>query len=391
MFLWIQLLIRRTPLGFLQLKHDRLRLLVSIAGILFADTLMFMQLGIMAGLYDSNTMFHKHLNADVLIMSTRAQQLINMSTFPRRRVFQARDVAGVEDAQSSYLSFSQWRNPETKEKTYMLIIGVNPLDKSMEMPEVNAQLDKIKLADTYLFDRGTRGNYKNTVEALNHNKQVSTEIDRRSIKLAGLFTVGASFAVDGAVITSDQNFLRLFPKRTPGQVSLGLVRVKPGYDPEAVAKQLNKQLPADVHAVTKEGFVNFEHGYLDAASPISLVFGMGTVIGFIIGTALVYQVLSTDVNDHLSEYATFKAIGYSDFYLYGVLIEEIAVLSTLGFIPAVFAANGLYYVLRTYGSLAVDMPLSRLILIYFLTLLMCGLSAFIASGKLRKADPAEIF
>ncbi|MBS1993743.1 MAG: FtsX-like permease family protein [Cyanobacteria bacterium SZAS LIN-3] len=391
MFDWLIRLLSRTPLGWLQLKHDRARLLVSIGGILFADSLMFMQLGIMAGLYDTNTMLHRNVNADIVLLSSQAQTLINLSTFPRRRIFQARDCEEVKSAESCYLTFSVWRNPDTNEKTNMLIVGVDPDARSFDMPEVNAQLNKIKLPEHFLFDRGTRGNYKRTIDLVGRNQQVCSEIEGRRVRLAGLFDLGASFATDGALFTSDQNFLRLFPKRTAGQLSLGLIRLKPGYDAAEVVARLNKQLPHDVRAYTKKGFTDFEINYLDSSSPISVVFGMGTIIGFIIGIVMVYQVLSTDVNDHMAEYATFKAIGYSNWYLYGILIEEIAILSTVGFLPSVVVAMCLYRVLQVVGSLPIYMPMDRLIFVYSLTLIMCGLSAFIASRKLRTADPAEIF
>ncbi|MBX9687265.1 MAG: ABC transporter permease DevC [Candidatus Obscuribacterales bacterium] len=391
MFPLLHILSNRTPLGFLQLKHEPLRMLVSIAGILFADTLMFMQLGIMASLYDANTMLHKKVNADIVIVSKQAQQLINMSTFPRRRVLQARDVDGVEQAKSCYLSFSGWRNPDSKEKTFMLIVGFDPSDNSFDLPELNKQLEKIKLPDKYIFDRGTRGNYKTTISAIENGKEISTEIERRTIKLSGLCELGASFATDGALFTSDQNFLRLFPRRSAGQVSIGLIRVKPGYDVDAVAKSLRARLADDVRVFSKAEFAGFEKNYIDSTSHISVVFGAGTFIGFIVGIVLVYQVLSTDVNDHLAEYATFKAMGYSNRYLYGVLLEEIAILATIGFIPSVAVAMGLYYIIQVAGTLPVTMTIDRLMLIFVLTIAMCAASAFIASRKLRSADPAEIF
>lgn len=386
-----QSVISRTPLGWLQLKHDKVRLLVSIGGVLFADTLMFMQLGIMEGLYEANTMFHRTVNADIVLISPRAQQLINMSTFPRRRVLQSLDVEGVSQAQSCYLAFSGWRHPDTRERTNMLVVGISPDGNALNMPEIRCSGDTIKLPDRFMFDRGTRGNYRHTIAELTAGHCVSTEIDRHAVKLCGLFNLGASFATDGTLITGTDNFLRLFPRRTAGQVSVGLLRVKPGYEPTKVAMRLNEQLPDDVRALTREGFIGFERHYLDEASPISLVFGMGAAIGFVIGIVLVYQVLSTDVNDHMAEYATFKAMGFSDNYLYGVLLEQIAILSTVGFIPSVVVALGLYQILRTVGSLPIFMPIGRLVFIYLLTVAMCTASAFIASRKLRTASPAEIF
>jgi putative ABC transport system permease protein len=391
MFRFFHILLNRTPIGFLQLKHEPVRMLVSIAGILFADTLMFMQLGIMASLYDANTMLHKTVNADIVIISKQAQQLINMSTFPRRRILQARDVDGVKEVKSCYLAFSGWRNPDNKEKTFMLLVGFDPADYSFDLPELNQQLEKIKLPSKYIFDRGARGDYRKTISAIESNHEVSTEIEGRTIKLNGLCTLGASFATDGALFTSDQNFLRLFPRRSAGQVSLGLIRVKPGYDPEMVARDLRQRLPTDVRVLSKAGFVEFERYYIDSTSPISVVFGAGTFIGFVVGIVLVYQVLSTDVNDHLAEYATFKAMGYSDRFLYGVLLEEIAILAGIGFIPSVAVAMALYHVIQVAGTLPVTMTIDRLAFIFVLTILMCVCSAFIASQKLRSADPAEIF
>lgn len=387
----LEQLARRTPLGWLQLRHDKMRLLVSIGGIVFADVLMFMQLGILCGLYDANTMFHHTVNADVLIISTQAQQLANMSTFSRRRLYQALDVPGVKEVRSAYIDYTPWRNPDTKEKTTMLLVGFDPADKSFTISEVLAGADKLKLADHIMFDRASRGDYRKAIEAVQSNKIVRAEIGRRSLEIAGSFVLGASFATDGALFMSDATFLRVFPKRTAGEVSLGLVRLTDGANPNDVVKGLNARLPADVRAVTKEGFVNFEKHYLDTTSPISLVFGMGTVIGFMIGAVLVYQILSTDVNDHMSEYATFKAIGFPNTYLYGVLAEETLILSSIGFLPGVLAAHGLYYMLRTLGSLPIYMPVSRLVLVYVLTVLMCAVAAYIASRKLRAADPAEIF
>lgn len=381
----------RTPLGWIQLRHDKTRLLVSIGGIAFADILMFMQLGILNGLYDSNTAPHQQLSADIVLVSTQARQFTNLLTFPRRRLYQTMDVPGVAAAEPLYTNFIDWKHPQTRKKTAMLVIGVNPETKALDLPEVNQNLDKIKLPDTVLFDRSSRGDYQAVIDRVRQGKPVTTEIARRTITIGGLFQLGASFNTDGVLITSDQNFLRLFPEREAGQVSLGLVQVQPGYDSEQVVAALNQYLPQDVRALTKQGFVEFEKDYINQNQPIAFVFGLGTAIGFVVGVTIVYQILSTDVNDHLAEYATFKAMGYRDLYLLGVVFEEALILAAIGFIPSVGVALGLYSLLRQVGALPIYMPLFRLALVFGLTVVMCGLSGAIATRKLRSADPADIF
>ncbi|PIG95182.1 ABC transporter permease DevC [Gloeocapsopsis sp. IPPAS B-1203] len=387
----LQQLRRRTPLGWIQLRHNKTRLLVSIGGIAFADILMFMQLGILNGLYDSNTAPHRQLQADIVLVSTQARQLTNLLSFPRRRLYQAMDVRGVASAQALYINFIDWKHPETRQKTAMLVVGVNPDTKAFDLPAVNQSLDKIKLPDTVLFDRAARGNYQWVIDQVEQKRTVTTEIERRTITIAGLFELGASFTTDGILLTSDQSFLRLFPSRQAGQVSLGLVQVQPGSDPEAVVEDLNAYLPQDVKAMTKQGFVDFEKAYIDQNQPIAFVFGLATTIGFIVGIVIVYQILSTDVNDHLAEYATFKAMGYRDRYLLGAIFEEALILAAIGFIPGVGVSLGLYSLLRQVGALPIYMPLLRLVLVFTLTVVMCSLSGIVATRQLRSADPADIF
>ncbi|HIK52541.1 MAG TPA: FtsX-like permease family protein [Oscillatoriales cyanobacterium M59_W2019_021] len=388
---FIKTLIERTPLGLLQLKHDRMRLLVAIAGITFADVLIFMQLGFAAALYKTNTQYPRTLKADLVIIGTQAKNFGKLRTFPRRRLYQALDVPGVASADALYIQSVDWRNPQTRKKTSMLLVGQNPDRPSFNLPEVNQQLDAIRMPDTVLFDRASRGKYQDIITRVQQGERVTTEIGRRTVTVAGLFKVGASFSDDGALITSDQNFLRLFPKRDAGAVSLGLIRLHPGSDPDRVRAAVAARLPDDVQVLTNRGYIDFEMAEIKATSPIGFVFGLGTTMGFIVGIVIVYQVLSTDVNSHLAEYATFKAMGYRNAYLLGVIFEEALILSILGFIPGLAIALGAYQLTATATALPIAMPFGRGVIVLLLTFVMCGASGAIATRRLQAADPADIF
>jgi putative ABC transport system permease protein len=218
------------------------------------------------------------------------------------------------------------------------------------------------------------------------------EVRRRRIKVGGLFTLGASFGADGNLITSDVNFFRIFNNRQRGLVDIGLIRLKPGADANTVVKELKKYLPQDeINVLTKQEFIDFERNYWATSTAIGFIFTLGTIMGFIVGTVIVYQILYTEVADHLAEYATLKAIGYTQNYLLTVILQEALILAIVGYLPGFTFAMFLYKLARDATLLPVIMSLERAISVIILTIIMCFISGAIAVRKLRSADPADIF
>ena len=382
---------RRTSLGWLQLSHDKGRMLVAVAGIAFADVLMFMQLGFQNALYTSNTRLHQSLETDLVLIHPQARNLINLSSFPRRRLYQAMNVPGVKSAEPLYVKIANWKNPETRRETSLMVVGFNPNRPAFALPEVNQNLSAIKLPDTVLFDRASRGDYQKTIAQLDRGKAVKAEVERRTINVSGLFTVGASFAADGILMTSDQNYLRLFARQNAASVNAGLIQLQPGADPVEVQQVLKSYLPPDVKVLTKQEFIDFEKNYWAKNTAIGFVFNLGVAMGFVVGVIIVYQVLSTDVSDHMGEYATFKAMGYRNVYLLGIVFEEALILSLLGFLPGVGVSFGLYSLTRKATNLPLYMTLLRAVIVLLLNVIMCTISGAIATRKLQAADPADMF
>jgi putative ABC transport system permease protein len=392
MLKFIQQLKRRTPLGWLQLNHHKSRFAVAISGVAFADILILLQLGFQSALFNSAIPLHSMLNADVVIFSPQAQNLTAMYTFPRRRLYQSMDVTGVKSAEAMYVSSITWKNPQTRQKKSLLIIGFNPDKPAFNFPEVNRQLNAIKLPDTLLFDSKARGTYDEVIAQVQTGKTVTTEIERRTITIGGLFSLGSSFSADGHLMTSQDNYLRLFSRQSESNINVGLLQVKPGYDPKQIATKLKSYLPKeDVRVMTKEEFIAFEREYWANATPIGMIFNIGATMGFIVGVIIVYQVLSTDVNSHLKEYATFKAMGYRNAYLLGVVFEEALILAVLGFIPGLTISIGLYAIVHIGTNLPIAMTVSTASRVLIITLIMCILSGASATSKVQSADPADMF
>jgi putative ABC transport system permease protein len=381
----------KIPLAWLQLSREKMRLFVAIAGIGFADILMFMQLGFRDALFDSAVTLHKNLQGDIFLISPQSTAIIAMKSFPSRRLYQTLGFNGVKSVSSVYIDFGLWKNPENRQTRSILVLGFNPADSVLDLPQVKDNLESIKLSDVVLFDDASRPEFGPIAQQFKQGKDVTTEVASRRIRVGGLFTLGASFGADGNMITSDLNFLRLFPKRQEGLIDIGIVKLQPKTNVDEVIKNLKQRLPEDVKIFSKEEFIAFEKNYWQTGTAIGFIFALGTTMGFIVGIVIVYQILYTDVTDHLPEYATLKAMGYKNGYLLMVVFQEAIILSILGYFPGFALATGLYTLTRSATNLPMIMTLSRAIIVLILTIIMCGVSGAIAVRKLQAADPADIF
>ncbi len=382
------------PLAWLQLKRETIRLLIALAGIGFAVILMFIQLGFRDALFDSAVRLHQTFQGDIFLISPQSTALIAMRSFSQRRLYQALGYEGVATISPIYLDFALWKNPENRSTRSILVVGISPEEPVFDIPGVVQNLDQIRLPDVVLFDDASRAEFGPIPERFHSGQVVSTEVGGRKVTVGGLFSMGASFGADGNLVTSDLNFLRIFDRRSRGLIDIGLVKLKPDANREAILQAMRQDIQnqtEDVRILSKEELIAYEQNYWKSSTAIGFIFGLGTAIGFVVGTVIVYQILYTDVTDHLAEYATLKAMGYKSTYLLSVVFQEALILSFLGYIPGFFLSLGLYNMTRNATALPIAMTFERAILVFFLAVIMCVLSGAIAVRKVQDADPADIF
>jgi putative ABC transport system permease protein len=382
---------RRIPLSWLLLTRQPVRLLVALAGISFAGILMFMQLGFRDGLFDASVTAHRLFDADVVLISPRSASSVSMEAFPRRRLVQTLADSDVEGVTPVHWGLMLWRNPETRRNRSILALGFNPDDPFFVDPSLAEKTDALKQKGRILFDQLSRPEFGPIADWYRDGRVVETEIAGNRVRVAGLVSLGTSFGADGNLLTSTETFLDLMPQKPPGAIEVGLVRLKPGVDPEQVVSRLGQRLPKDVLVLTKQGFIDFEQNYWKSSTSIGFIFTLGAAMGFVVGCVIVYQVLYTDVSDHLPEYATLMAMGYRLSHLLGVVVREGFYLAAMGYVPAYLAGQGLYWFVRDATKLPVGMDLSRALTVLVMILVMCMLSSFLAMRRLIDADPAEIF
>jgi putative ABC transport system permease protein len=385
-------MIWKTPLSWLQLTREKTRLLVALSGIGFANVLMFVQLGFLNALFDSAVRIHASLKGDVFLISPQSVALISMKQFSERRLYQVMGFEGVESVSPLYLDFAQWKNHQTRTTRNIFVIGFNPDERVFNLPDFQQNADKLKTPDTVLFDEGSRAEFGPVSADFHQGKPITTEVANRKITVEGLFKIGPSFGADGNLITSDLNFLRLFStRRTKGLIDVGMIKLKPGVNSEKLIENMRIFLPEDVKVISKQEFMDFEISYWNSSTPTGFIFTLGAAMGFIVGTVIVYQILYSDVSDHLAEYATLKAMGYTDAYLLVVVFQEALILAILGYIPGVNISLLVYAGASSATLIPIVMSGGRAMLVLALTVLMCFVSGAIAVRKLRAADPADIF
>lgn len=379
-----------TRLAWRQLVHERSKLIAAILGVMFATLLVFMQQGFRDSLYDAAAGAPKKLSGDLFLMHKQTEALWRTVIFDRRELMRTLSHPAVSDVAPLYIGQGPWKNPQTQGKRTLMVWAADPYAGAFDPQQVDPYAALLVKSDNVLFDIASRPEF-GPVGTLFAKGPVTSEINDRHVNVVGLVRIGTSFAADGNVITSDQNFFRIFPMRSPGMIDIGIVQLRPGSDTVAVKQQLQKLLDENVYVFTFEDLKEFELDYWKNSAPIGFIFGLGMVMGLVVGMVIVYQILFTDITNHLSEYATLKAMGYGHSYLVAVVFAESLILAGIGFLPGLAASSGLYRLAEGATFIPMPMPLHKILSVLAMIVTMCFISGMLAIRKLKRANPADMF
>ena len=381
----------RAPIGWMQLRHRPMRLAVAVAGIAFAVLLIMMQLGFRSALFESAVRFHEQLHYDIALFSPDSVFIVRPQGFSNRRLYQALRDTDVAAVAPIYIFPAVWKNPWTNQRRSINAIGFDPRQFILDAEGFAEARALLTRQNTVAFDAGSRPEFGPVAQTLRSGKPVATEINDRDMDVVALFRMGTSFGIDGTVLTSDDNWLRLFPDRPREEIQLGLIQLVPGADADAVRDRLRGHLPDDVLVLTKADFVAREKAYWNSATPIGYVFAFGAIMGFIVGGIIVYQILYADVTEHLNEYATLRAMGFKNRFISGIVLQQAGILAVLGYLPGLLAVHWLYGTAARATNLPLYVTLDRSVTVFLMTLAMCAMSALLAIRKVQRLDPAEVF
>jgi putative ABC transport system permease protein len=386
----LQALFGRLPIGWLQLTHSRTRFAAALAGVAFANVLVFVQLGIMNSMTTATLKPYGFFQADIMISASDANSMTEGGNVARQWMYQAMENPDVVAGMGLFVANVSWQRPD---KTLSLTTyGIDPTQPMFLSPEMAPRTATLHLPNSGILDRFSRGLPRDEAAAIRPQSPLSFEASGTTLTLYDTFAGGGGFGGDGFMIVSDQTFLTLFPARASGAPDHILLRLAPAANAEGVAARLrdivsDKSLRIRSYAEAAQEDLRYQK----TKRPTGIIFGFGVIIGVLVGIVIVYQVLSTDVADHLSEYATFKAMGYGQRFFLGVVFEEALVLGVLGFVPGFLVANLLLAGMARATTLPLAMTSGMALIVFIGTVVACSLSGAIATRRLAAADPADLF
>ncbi len=388
-------MLSQTPLALKNLTHKPRRLLVAAGGVAFAVLLIFMELGFLAALLDSTVLLIRRMHGDLFLLNRATAALVARERFPHQRVEQARSCGDVRVIPIYVENVVASLRPANDKSYPIRVLAFDPREPLFELPGVQAAADQLLAPETAVYDTMSKPEFRFPAphEPLS---QFQGELSDRRLRLVGRFELCTDFATSGTLIMSSQNFARYFPWGAGGDdplrvVDLAAIQVGPGSTVEEVRARLEAALPRDVRVLDKAEFERRERAFWLINTPIGYIFVAGTIIGFVVGVIICYQIIYSDLDDHLSEFATLKAMGYGRRYFLGMIVCQAFYLSLLGFVPGALASWLLYLgVARWTGLLLIFRP-SVVVFVFLTTLTMCLVSGLLALRRLLSADPASLF
>ena len=378
------------PIGWLQLTHNRTRFAAALAGVAFANVLVFVQLGIMNSMGAATLRPYDFFQADIMISASDASTLTDGGNVARQWSLQALGDPDVSGGMGLFIANVPWDRGE--KDISLTTFGVDPIKTEFLSKDIASDLNLLQVRDAALLDRLARGLAKDEAASIRPQTPLSFETQGRTITAYATFSGGGGFGGDGYMLVSDQTFLSLFPTRSSSAPDHILLSLRPSAQTDAVIARL-KTLISDpsLRIRSYQDAAQEDLRYQQTKRPTGIIFGFGVLIGVLVGIVIVYQVLSTDVADHLREDATFKAMGYGPRFFLGIVFEEALVLGIMGFIPGLVVGTTILTLMGKITTLPLGMTPSMAMTVFLGTIVFSALSGAIATRRLGAADPADLF
>ncbi len=407
-----------TPLAWKNLTHNKLRTAVALAGVGFAVILIFMQMGFKDAIKKTATQIYSALDFDLMLRSPAYIHLTDARSFPRTRIYQAASLPEITRACPFYLGLSEWQKPQSAGTAAedwegqwrgIITMGVNPSDPPFVNPDIREKARLLTNPRFVLIDQKSKPEYgpANGIKFGDQDINVETSLGPWRIRIINHFELGTGLASNGACLTNPTGYAQACPWQPVEQATFGLLKLRDPRNLDRVRLRLQRLFahPAsllensqtdnpelsDVEVLTRnEVNAREEHRWV-VETPLGQIFNLGVWVALFVGVAIVYQVLSTDIASMIHEYATLKAMGYSNGYLTRVVLSQSFLLAVLGFIPSMLISWGLYILVGSKSGMPMTMTWQIAATVLLLAILMCVLSGLAALRKLYQADPADLF
>ncbi|MEM8947030.1 MAG: FtsX-like permease family protein, partial [Planctomycetota bacterium] len=298
----------------------------------------------------------------------------------------------------------QWRG--------IITMGTDPNDPAFVRSDIQEEARKLSDARFVIVDDKSKAEYgpRDGNRFSDADIGVKTSLGPNRVQIVGLFRLGTGMASNGACLTSPEGYVRACPWQTIDEINFGLLKLDRPESANAVKAQLQQiygipneagfdsdfqQASAltnvDVKILTRDEVNEVEEYRWVVDTPLGQIFTMGVWVAMFVGVAIVYQVLSTDIANMMGEYATLKAMGYSNRYLTMVVLQQSVMLAIVGYIPSLAVSRFLYWFVEEQSGMPMFMTPRIIITVLLLAIAICVVSGMAALRKLYQADPADLF
>jgi putative ABC transport system permease protein len=370
------------PLAQRNLFHDKVRLTVTLTGIVFSVVLIVVQLGLFIGFTTATSNLIDHSGADLWITSKNVPYVEQGVAFSERKLNQVRAVEGVADAQKIIARWTQWKRHDGGQDSVQ-IVGIN-VDDRLERPwnVVEGRVEDLKSPDAVILDEL----YKQKLGVTRVGEVF--EVGGHRARVVG-FTQGIrSFTTSPYVFTTFKNAQNYTGLRED-QTMFILVKLAPGADLQRVRRELLEHL-TDVEVFTTAQFSRMTTFYWMFTTGAGVAVLIAAALGLVVGFVVVAQTIYATTVDHIREFGTLKAMGAPNSYVYKVIMKQAAISAVIGYVLGMIVSAFVVSASQKGGA-AILMPTSMAVGMFFLTLTMCVGAALVSINKVTRIDPAMVF
>jgi putative ABC transport system permease protein len=362
--------------------HDKVRLAVTLMGIVFAVVLISAQLGLFLGFLEATSNVIEHAGADLWVAAKDIVNFDAASPFPDRRRFQVLSVPGVAKADNVVVQFATWKRPSGGSES-VEIVGFDLTSRLAAPWNLTAgRVEDLWQADTVIIDEL----YKDKLGVSELGQTV--EINNRRARIVG-FTRGIrSFTTAPYVFTAFENGRKYLRLRSDQTIYV-VVKAAPGTDLAQLKERLLKRVPGvDVYTTAEFRSKTRFYWMITTGAGASLL--TSAVMGVIVGTAVVAQTIYATTVDHLREFGTLKAMGAANSFVYRVIIEQALWSATIGYALGI-GISLMLAALSQQSATLIRLPWEVVLLLFGLTLAMCAAAGLISINKVTRLEPVMVF
>lgn len=372
----------RLGLALRLLVHNRLRLLVASASVAMGVVIIFVELGLLLGMLNAQSLIADLVKGDLIIMNEARINLHRWDKIEPVRLDQAAAVPGVERVTPVYEDHVGLRNPQDKRIRRIILYAFPPDDIPFKLPDPAAISHALKISHGFLYDQLSRPIFGE------FQKGDDIQIDTVPLRVDGYVRIGADIVNDGNILMSDGDWLDHAPDSKP---IMGVIHLDPGVPVERERHAILADLPDDVTVLTPAETARRESLYTLRSAPVGLLFGIGMLAGLVIGIINCYQVLYNEIGDHLPQFATLKAMGFSGAFLRRIILGESVILALTGFATGTAIAWLADRYIAANSMLPIHIGEVSGSVVCCLTFIMCVAAGLIAIKRVAVADPAALY